>query len=99
MKSRDRWTSLSSRPTWSTEKSSRTARDTQRNPVSKNKQTSKQANNLVSKLYMVAHALKSADGRKRQMDLWEFEASLVYRVHVTSATSQSYLVTLSENLK
>jgi hypothetical protein len=33
---------LSSRPAWSTKLSSRTARATQRNPVSKNKQTNKQ---------------------------------------------------------
>jgi hypothetical protein len=34
---------LSSRPAWSTKMSSRTARAIQRNPVSKNKQTNKQA--------------------------------------------------------
>jgi hypothetical protein len=35
---------LSSRPAWSTKVSSRTARATQRNAVSKNKQTNKQTN-------------------------------------------------------
>jgi hypothetical protein len=40
---------LSSRPAWSTKVSSRTAKATQRNPVSKNKKTKKQKKNQKKK--------------------------------------------------
>jgi hypothetical protein len=71
--------------------SSRTARATQRNPVSKqtNKQKiekgcavliAEQLKTFVTCLVMVAHTLILALRRQRQVELCEFEASLVYRV-------------------
>jgi hypothetical protein len=67
--------------------SARTARTTQRNPVSKNKQTNKKNKNKTKKrcqvlLYLpIIPALK----RQRQVDLCEFKTSLVYRASSRTA--------------
>jgi hypothetical protein len=59
--------------------SSRTARATQRNPVSKNQKKKKKKKERKQEKPVVMLALIPALGRQRQVNLCEFEASSAYK--------------------